>query len=110
MDQKKYLEMCGVKSSSDLSEEQLLRYFLSGYGGFLNKNSAMRVKYGFFGMIQDDREKAIAMLRQAFDENKVLRICFIDGEGIVGDGVDPGPTHFEMVLSNTKDDHLNHLL
>lgn len=110
LDPKKYLEMCGVKSSSDLSEEQLFRYFLSGYGGFLNKNSAMRVKSGFFGMTQDYREKGIAMLRQAFDEDTIFKIYFVDGEGIMGGDVDPGPTHFEMELSDTKDDNLNYLL
>ena len=41
------------------------------------------------------------MLRQAFDENKVFKIFYIDGEGIVGGGVDPEPSHFEMELSDT---------
>ena len=110
LDQKKYLETCGVKSSSDLSEEQLFRYFLSGYGGMMNKISAGTVKAGSFAMHPEDRAKGIAMLRQAFDDNKVFRICFIEGEGVVVDGKYPGPPHFEMELSDTKDDNLNYLL
>ena len=110
LDQKKYLEMCGVKSSSDLSEEQLFRYFLSGYGGMMNKTSARMVKSGSFGMPPEDRAKGIAMLRQAFDENKGFRICFVDGEGIMGGDVEPGPTHFEMELSDAENDEIICLL
>ena len=102
--------MCGAKCSAELSEEQLFRYFLSGYGGFMNESSAMTVKTGPFAMSQDDSAKGIAMLRQAFDENKVFRISFIEGEGVVTDGNHPGPPHFEMELSDTKYDYLNHFL
>lgn len=88
-----------MRTLNNLSDEQILTYFVEGNGGARNKLSAMIIKNGAFGM-RPDFEKGMAMLRQAYEQNKILEVNFIDGEGV--DGIDKTiPTsHFTIELRN----------
>ena len=98
MSREDYIKKCGAKNAKGLSADQILDYFIAGHGGLDNKFSALTIRGGAFGM-KPDRAKGIAMLRKAFEEDKVLRITFVDGEGVVTDENSIGTSHFQMVLS-----------
>ena len=100
MSKEEYIKKCGARDAKGLTADQILDYFTAGNGGLNNKFSAMTIKNGAFGM-KPDRAKGIALLRQAFEQDKVLRITFVDGEGVVTDGNDIGSSHFQMTLSKS---------
>lgn len=98
MNKEEYIKQCGARTSKDLSADQILTYFIKGYGGVQNRITAMRIKKGRLFGVDIDRAKGIAMLRQAFDLDKILELHFIEGEGVVdGEKYPPAP-HFQMVL------------
>lgn len=95
MTKEEYIKKCGGSTSKDLSDEQILTYFIDGNGGPQNSWSALHVKTGDYCRCRIDRAKAIAMLRQAFDYDKTLKIIFIDGEGVADNNTIPR-THITM--------------
>ena len=99
MDNKEYLKQCDVNSVNDLSDKQILDYFLEGHGGRGNWSSAIDIKYYGYGMQKCDRDykKAISLFREAFENGKTVDIQFIEGEGVVGLSEICEP-HFEMKL------------
>lgn len=96
MNKEEYIKQCGARTSKGLSAEQVLSYFLQGYGGVQNQISAMRIKQGRLFGLEIDRAKGVAMLRQAFDFNKVLEVHFVEGEGIIRDGESLSAPHILM--------------
>ena len=95
MTKEEYIKKCGGSTSKDLSDEQILTYFIDGNGGWRNWLSAELIQSGNFCGCRIDRAKAIAMLRQAFDLDKTLEIIFIDGEGVADNNTIPR-THITM--------------
>ena len=96
MNKEEYIKQCGARTSKDLSADQILTYFIKGYGGVQNQASAMRIKQGRLFGVDIDRAKGIAMLRQAFDLDKILEFHFIEGEGVIRDGESLPAPHFLM--------------
>ncbi len=98
MTREEYIKRCGASSAKKLTADQVLAYFIEGHGGYQNRYSASIIKAGGGFGVKIDRAKAIAMLRQAFEQDKVLSIIFIEGEGVVdGEKYPPAP-HFQMTL------------
>lgn len=97
-----YLRICGVGSAKDLSEDQILSYFLRGYGGLHNRISAIRIKQGRMFGIDIDRARGIALLREAFELGKELQVIFTEGEGVVVEGVSIGPPYLTMKFSDEE--------
>lgn len=96
MTREEYIKKCGVSSAKKLTADQVIAYFIAGHGGYQNRYSAMIIKAGGGFGVKIDRAKAIAMLRQAFEQEKVLSIVFVEGEGVVdGEKYPPAP-HFQM--------------
>lgn len=91
-----YLSKCNAEKVEDLTKEQVLEYFLAGYGGEQNQISAQiinemdRKKY--------DYTKGIAFLRQAFDGDKNLRIYQVSGDGVILKGTAISSHKYEMIL------------
>lgn len=96
MNKNEYIKQCGGLTSKDLSADQILTYFIDGNAGSTNALAAMHIKTGRVFGCDIDRSKGIAMLRQAFDQNKVLEVQFVDGEGVLEDGKNLPPSHFTM--------------
>ena len=96
MRKEEYIKYCGVKNAKGLSADQILEYFLLGFGGITNQISAVFIKNGGGFGIKIDRSKAIAMLRQAFEQDKVLEINFVNGEGVYDGSKDISSSHFTM--------------
>ena len=96
MTKEEYIKKCGGRTSKDLSANQILSFFIEGNGGLQNKMSAMTIKTGRLFGCDVDRSKGIAMLRQAFDLDKILELHFIEGEGVVRDGESLSAPHFLM--------------
>mgnify|MGYP007069901264 CR=1 FL=1 len=96
MTKEEYIRKCGGRTSKDLSADQILSYFIEGNGGLQNKMSAMTIKTGRLFGCDVDRSKGIAMLRQAFDLDKVLEVNFVDGEGVSEEGKSLPTSHFTM--------------
>ena len=85
MSKEEYIKACGGKTSNDLSDDQIINYYIDGDGELSNCISALiintgRHNGGRISGLEIDVEKAISMLREAFESNKVLEIIFIDGE------------------------------
>jgi len=99
MTKEEYLKKCGASSAKNLTEEQILDYFIAGNGGLQNKVSAMTIKTGRMCGCIVDRSKAIAMLRQAFDLDKVFEVNFVDGEGVDDGETNIGTSHITMKLN-----------
>ena len=99
MKKEEYLKQCGANNVNDLSDKQLLSYFLNGNGGYNNRSSAITVEACCFGMQKGDKDykKAISLFREAFENGKTVDIQYIEGEGVVGFGR-IGEPHFEMKL------------
>ena len=98
MNKEEYIKQCGARTSKDLSDEQILTYFIKGYGGVESQCSAMCVKQGRVFGCDIDKPKAIAMFRQAFDEDKIFELHFIECEGVVTDINDIEGGYFLMRL------------
>ena len=98
MSKEEYLKKCGVKDAKDLSAEQILDFFIANNDGLINMFSARAIRDGAFGL-KPDRAKGIALLRKAFEQDKTLRVTFVDGEGVLREGVVIPRSHFEMELS-----------
>ena len=98
MNKEEYIKQCGGRTSKDLSADKILSYFLKGFGGIQNRASASLVKRGRAYGCDIDRAKAIAMLRQAFDGDKVLEIHYIENEGVVTDDESIGGGCYLMKL------------
>lgn len=96
MNKEEYIKQCGSRTSKDLSADQILTYFINGHGGVRNRMSAMMIKAGRMFGCSIDRAKGVAMLRQAFDKDKVLNVQYVEGEGIVTDGQSIGGGYFSM--------------
>ena len=97
MSAEEYIKQCGVSSAKELTDDQILHFFLCRHGGISNWTSASWIMQGRVLGLDVDRVKGMALLRQAFEENKELTILFIEGEGVVEAGY-IGPPHFEMEL------------
>ena len=93
-----YLWQCGAQSAQDLSDEQLLAFFAGGNDNVCNKMSADIIISSKMVCCEVDRPKALSMLRQAFDEDKDLKIFFVDGEGVEDGTSSYGATHIEYKL------------
>ena len=98
MNKEEYIKQCGGRTSKDLSADKILSYFLKGFGGIENRASASLIKRGRVYGFDIDRAKAIAMLRQAFDGDKVMEIHYIENEGVMTDDKPIGGGHFLMKL------------
>lgn len=96
MTKEEYIKKCGGRTSKDLSANQILSFFIEGNGGLQNKMSAMTIKTGRLFGCDVDRSKSIAMLRQAFDLDKVLEVNFVDGEGVLEQEGKVSTSHFTM--------------
>ena len=96
MTKDEYILKCGGRTSKDLSAEQILTYFIEGHGGMRNWKSALVIRSGRLCGCDIDRAKGIAMLRQAFDEGKILEVNFVDGEGVLEEGKNLPASHFTM--------------
>ncbi len=101
MTKEEYIEKCGAKTAKGLSGDQIIAYFLEGHGGNQNRYSASLIKAGGGFGVKIDRAKAIAMLRQTFEQDKVLKIIFVEGEGVVNEGKTLPAPHFQMALSKS---------
>lgn len=101
MIKEEYIKKQGVKTAKKLTADQVLAYFIAGHGGNLNRHSALLIKAGGCFGVKIDRAKAIAMLRQAFEQDKELEIFFIEGEGVVSEGKSLPAPHFQMALSKS---------
>lgn len=109
LSKEEYIKQCGCTTSKDLSENQILSYFMAGNGGIENMMSASMIKRGRMYGADIDRAKAIAMLRQAFDLEKTLRICYIDAEGVVGENESISGGYFEMMFRDGQTPFTNTL-
>lgn len=98
MTQAEYIKQCGVTSADELTDEQLLHYFIERNGGLANCYSASLVNRGRAFGCDIDRAKAFAMLRQAFIEDKVFEIHYIENEGVILHDECIGGGYFEMKL------------
>lgn len=98
MTKEEYLKKCGAKSAKDLTEQQILDFFILGYGGSGNGVSAMYIKEGEFLGFKLNHSKSMSMLRRAFEQDKIVRMVYVDGEGIVDKGIPIGTSHYEMYL------------
>jgi len=96
MTKEEYIKKCGGRTSKDLSANQILSYFIEGNGGVENRASASLIKRGRCFGVDIDRAKGIAMLRQAFDLDKILEVHFIEGEGVIQDEESIPAPHFLM--------------
>ena len=101
MTKAEYIQSCGVNYLEDLTDDQIVYYYAAGHGDMINWHSALIIKNGGAFSLKIDRAKAVAMLRQAFEQDKFLRIIFIEGEGVVGDGYYPPAPHFEISLDES---------
>lgn len=100
MTKEEYLKYCNVDSSDNLTDDQILNYFLKGCGGFRNFNSASLIIREREICHNFDWKKGIAMLRQAFDLDKVLVIHLIELEEVVGETASYPRESVTMCLSN----------
>ncbi len=100
MNKEEYIKQCGVSSSRDLTDEQILSYFIKGNGCSFDQSSAIFLKEGKYLGIKLDVKKGMAMLRRAFEEDKVLTIHYIESEGVVNDVSELTPPSIEMVLTD----------
>lgn len=98
MTKEEYIQKCGGRTSKDLSAEQILTYFIEGHGGMRNWKSALVIRSGRLCGCDIDRAKGIAMLRQAFDEGKILEVNFVDGEGVKNDKNSISASRFTMTF------------
>lgn len=89
---------CGAQSAQDLTDEQLLIFFAGGNDDVRNKISADIIICGKMVCCEVDRPKALSLLRRAFDEDNILEIIFIDGEGVEDGTSSYGTTHIEYKL------------
>ena len=96
MNKNEYIKKCGGRTSKDLSAEQILTYFIDGNAGSTNALTAMHIKEGRVFGCNIDRAKGIAMLRQAFDKDKILELNFVEGEGVLEEGKSLPSPHFTM--------------
>ena len=103
MTQAEYIKQCGITSADELTDELLLHYFIGRNGGLVNWASASLVKRGRAFGCDIDRAKAFAMLRQAFVEDKVLEIHYIENEGVILNDKSIGGGYFEMELREKYD-------
>lgn len=101
--QAEYIRQCGVTSVDELTDEQLLHYFIGRNGGLVNWASALLVKSGRAFGRDIDRAKAFVMLRQAFVEDKVLKIHYVENEGVILNDKSIGGGYFEMELREKYD-------
>lgn len=97
MTKKEYLNQCGVETSKDLTADQILNYFINGYGGVINWHSAMMIKNGCHGMMPD-RSKGISLMRKAFNQDLQVRCVYVEGEGVIDNSVIIPTPHFEMII------------
>lgn len=100
MTKEEYIKECGVKSAKYLSDGQILEYYLAGNGSTRTQNSALKIKYGPFGMTQKEKVMGLNMLRKAFEQNKDLKIFFVDSEGEYDNIREAPVSHFEMTLED----------
>lgn len=98
MNKEEYIKQCGVRTSKDLSNTQILSYFIAGNGGQVNRVSAIRIRQGRCFGVDIDSEKGISMLRQAFEQDKVLEIHFIESEGVLENMNNLLPSRFIMKI------------
>ena len=103
MSAEEYIKQCKVSSEKELTDEQIISYFLQRNGGLRNWVSASLVKSGRAFGCDIDRAKAIAMLRQAFVEDKVLEIHYIENEGVILNDHHIGGGYFEMKIREKRD-------
>ena len=103
MSAEEYIKQCKVSSEKELTDEQIISYFLKRNGGLRNWVSASLVKSGRAFGCDIDRDKAIAMLRQAFVEDKVLEIHYIENEGVIINDESLGGGCFEMKIREKRD-------
>lgn len=82
-DVKDYMSYCNVTSVEDLTDEQVLSWARIGRMGLKTKISVKIVEFGIFGKIPN-REKAIKLLKQAMEENKVFSCSYIVQESCDG--------------------------
>lgn len=93
------MRQCGAASAQDLTDEQLLAFFVNGNDSARNELSAHIIIAGKLLNYPIDRPKALSMMRRAFKEDKDFKICYIWGEGVVTDNEPSyGTTHIEYTL------------
>lgn len=100
MTKEKYIKKCKVKNAKGLTANQIIEYFISGNGGIVNRISATFIKTGGGFGVKIDRAKAVAMMRQAFEQDKELEISFVDGEGVITEEEKISSSHFVMRFLN----------
>lgn len=99
MSKEEYIQQCGAQTSKDLTDRQILQYYIEGHDGIVGKSHAMMLKSKRAFGCDIDVEQGYALLRQAFDQDKIFEIHFIEGEGVIFDEhTHIGPPHFEMLL------------
>lgn len=100
MSKDEYIKKCGCSTSKELSDEQILSFFVERNDCVDNAMSAMFIKDGRILGHEIDKAEGISMLRQAFELDKVLEISYIMSEGVLKmDGTNRiGPGGYEMRL------------
>ena len=98
MTKEEYIKECGVKSVKDLSDGQILEYYLAGNGSTRTQNSARDIKYGPFGMTPKEKAMGLNLLRKAFEQDKDLKIFYVTSEGEFDTIREAPVSHFEMTL------------
>ena len=95
MTREEYLKSLNVKSSSELTDEQVLRFFLDKNDGYTNAMSAASL-ISDYPNIRPDYKKGVKLLKRVFDKGGRLNIIYIESEGVLDKmNYIPEP-HYEM--------------
>ena len=99
------MKMCNVDTIDKLSEDQLMDWAKSGKMGLITQLSVDIVENGLFGE-KPDKNKAIALLRQAIRENKEFVCVFIENESCEEptESDESNIEYFEMSLQDKDND------
>lgn len=72
MTKNEYLIKCGKTKTEDLTDEQILSFFIKGNAGPANRESARAVLSGMFN-VKEDYSHFMSLLRIAFEENRIVK-------------------------------------
>lgn len=82
MKKEEYIKSLGKKSEKDLTDEEILQFFLQGRGE--SRHSAFIAMNGGYGL-KPNKEEVHKAVRDAFENDKTLRFVVIEGEGLIRD-------------------------
>jgi len=97
MTQEEYLKSLGKNSSSELSDKQILHYFIEGNAGYTNKVSALRLTSKDL-LMNINFDKGVKLFRRVFNKGGTLTINYIECEGVLDEGNEFPKPHYEMKI------------